>query len=126
MDWYKKLAETGNGFWWAICDKDTNAFMGACGFSGIVKEHQKAEGGYWLLPEYWGKGILPEAFGKICEHAHNNMTINRIECIVEVENTNSKRILEKLNFHYDGRLRHAEIKNGEFIDIDVYSKLKND
>ncbi|WP_312322563.1 GNAT family protein [Soonwooa sp.] len=126
MEWYKHLSESGKGFWWAICDKNTNEFLGACGFSGIIKEHQKAEGGYWLLPEYWGKGYIAEAFDTACEYAHKNMRIKRIECVIEPENENSKKIMTKLNFKFEGRMRQAEIKDGKFIDIDVYSKLRNE
>ncbi|WP_300675380.1 GNAT family protein [Soonwooa sp.] len=126
MEWYQILASTGKGFWWAICDKKTNQFLGACGFSGYQQEHHKIEGGYWLLPENWGQGILAEAYSEVFNYVFENPEINRIECIVEVENTGSKRLLEKLNFTYEGRSRQAEIKNAEYIDIDIYSKLKSD
>jgi len=54
------------------------------------------------------------------------MRIKRIECVIEPKNENSKKIMTKLNFKFEGRMRQAEIKDGKFIDIDVYSKLRNE
>ncbi|WP_313214090.1 GNAT family protein [Soonwooa sp.] len=126
MEWYKHLKKKNLGYWWVICAKNSEKKLGACGFSSHQKVHQKTEAGYWLLPENWGKGYIAEALGEICKYAFENLSINRIECIVETENINSKKIMNKLNFQFEGRLRQAEKVNDNFVDIEYYSMLKQD
>jgi ribosomal-protein-alanine N-acetyltransferase len=42
--------------------KDSGAFIGTCGLdAGYAPEHARAELGYVLSREYWGKGLIPEA-----------------------------------------------------------------
>jgi len=33
--------------------------------------------------------------------------------------------MEKLNFEYEGTMKECEIKNGRFISLDIYAKLKD-
>ncbi|MCW8824216.1 MAG: GNAT family N-acetyltransferase, partial [Ignavibacteriaceae bacterium] len=51
-EFYKK--ETGIN--WAIIEKPSTSFVGYFGFFRIIPEHCRAEIGYALKPEYWGKG----------------------------------------------------------------------
>jgi len=61
MEWFANLEKEETGTWWAICSTDNNQFYGAGGLNNLVKEHKKAEIGFWLLPEFWGKGFMMEA-----------------------------------------------------------------
>ena len=126
MDWYKALEDEQKGQWWAVCSLDGTEFYGAGGLNDWDHEHHKAEIGFWLLPDYWGKGYMSEAMPLICQHAFSEMGINRIEGFVENSNENCKRAMAKLNFVLEGTMRNWECKNGVFIDIDVYSQLKSD
>lgn len=123
MDWYEGLWATKTGFWWAICDEDNTEFFGACGVNNLQKIHHKAEIGFWLLPKYWGKGIIPEAVQAIEEYLFNNLQLHRIEAFVEVGNDNSKKVLKKMNFKYEGTMVDVEKKNGQYISLDIFAKL---
>lgn len=125
MQWYADLLKTGTGIWWVICRKDKGTFLGAGGFHAMSNAHKKAEIGFWLLPEYWGKGYMQEAFPLICAYGFNQLDLNRIEGIVETENLNCKTAIEKLGFKNEGTLRQWEIKDGVGIDVDVYARLRN-
>ena len=124
MDWYKNLMETGSGIWWAICSSDGTAFYGACGFNNLSAIHKKAELGFWLLPKYWGKGIVAEAVKEIMVYAFERLGLHRVEAYVETENENSKRALEKLGFQKEGVMRDVEMKNGRFISLAIYARLE--
>lgn len=126
MEWFKNLEETGTGKWWAICSKNTSEFYGAGGFNGLNKEHKKAEIGFWLLPEYWGKGFMQEAFPVICKYGFENLNLNRIEGFVDNKNKNCKTAIEKMHFTLEGTMRQCEIKDNQYLDVDLYSKLKSD
>lgn len=124
MIWFKDLEKSGTGKWWAICDIETSAFIGAGGFNNLSEAHKKAEIGFWLLPEFWGLGYMQEAMPLVCEQGFNNLKLHRIEGFVESKNIRCKTAIEKLGFKLEGTMRDAEVKNNEFISIDIYSKLK--
>ncbi len=126
MKWFADHERNKTGAWWAICLKDSGAFIGAGGLNDIEQEHKKAEFGFWLLPEYWGNGFMGEAIPAILNHGFNTLNLHRIEGFVESQNTNCKKALDKLNFTFEGTMRNAEVKNGHHIDIEIYSKLSSD
>ena len=123
MRWYKALEENRTGIWWAIVDLKQNIFYGAIGFNNISTIHQKAEIGFWLLPAYWGKGIMKNALQLACTYGFNELKLHRIEALVETANSNSKKLLEKLSFAHEGTLVDYEIKNNNFISLDSYAKF---
>ena len=120
MTWFANSKQ----FWWAICSINNKAFYGAGGLNDISKEHKKAEIGLWLLPEFWGKGIMTEAMPLICNYGFERLGIHRIEGFVESDNQNCKKAMAKLDFQHEGTMRNCEIKNGKFISVDIYAKLK--
>ncbi|MBL7747030.1 MAG: GNAT family N-acetyltransferase [Chitinophagaceae bacterium] len=124
MEFFADLEINGTGIWWAVCSPDNGIFYGAGGLNSLSKEHQKAEIGFWLLPEFWGKGILAEAMPLICNYGFEHLGLHRIEGIVETENINCKNAMAKLDFRHEGTMRDCEIKNGRFISLDIYAKLK--
>ena len=124
MIFFADLEKNETGIWWAICSLDNKIFYGAGGLNGVIKEHKKAEVGFWLLPEYWHKGIMTEAMPLICNYGFNKLGLHRIEGIVETENENCKKAIAKLNFKYEGTMIECEIKNGKFISLDMYAKIK--
>jgi ribosomal-protein-alanine N-acetyltransferase len=126
MIWYRNLEQDETGIWWVICSLDNNIFYGAGGFNNLSKEHKKAEIGFWLLPEFWGQGFMQEAFPLICDFGFNKLDLNRIEGFVDSENINCKKAVERLNFKFEGTIRDCEIKEGKYLSVDIYSKLKND
>lgn len=125
MDWYDQLEKEKTGIWWAICDLASNTFLGAAGFNNLDHLNKKAEIGMWLLPEYWGKGIMKEVFPLICNYAFQELKLHRIEGFVESENQNCKKAMAKLNFQWEGCMHDTEIKNGKFISLDIYALLNS-
>ncbi len=123
MDWFEMIEREEKGLWWAVCSKQDQTFLGALGFNNWTKEHRKIEMGYWLLPEYWGCGIIGEAGRAACNYAFQKMSVHRIEAVVETENGNSKKVMAQLGFELEGVMRDCEIKDGKFISLEMYAKL---
>ena len=111
--------------WFAINSIDNKEFYGAGGLNDISKEHKKAEIGLWLLPEHWGKGIMKEAMPLICNYGFDKLGIHRIEGFVDSENINCKRAMSKLDFEFEGTMRDCEVKNNQFVSVDIYAKIKD-
>lgn len=125
MKWYSELEETGTGRWWAISSEEDEVFLGAAGFNNLSKEHRKAELGFWLLPQYWGKGIIQESVPPVLDYGFRQLDLHRIEALVETGNNNSAKALLQLGFEKEGLMKDCEIKNGRFISLEIYAKLKN-
>lgn len=126
MQFYSELEKNKTGIYWAICSLDNHFFYGAGGLNGVKKEHKKAEVGFWILTEFWGQGIMKEAMPIICNYGFNNLELHRIEGLVETDNLNCKKAMKKLDFKYEGTMRDCEMKNGKFISLDIYAKLRNE
>ena len=123
LDFFNDLEKNKTGKWWAICNAFTKEFYGAIGLNDLKKEHKKAELGFWLLKEHWGKGYISEALPEICKFGFEKRKLHRIEAIVEQENSNSKKCLIKNNFILEGTMKECEIKNGRYISLEIYAKL---
>ena len=121
MDWFADQEKNGTGLWWAVCSLDNKTFYGTGGFTDLQKKHRKAEVGFWLLPDYWGRGIMKEAMPLILDYGFKGLNLHRIEGFVESGNENCKRGLAKLDFIYEGTMKDCEIKNGTFLSVDIYA-----
>lgn len=87
---------------------------------------QTAELGYYVAEEYWNRGIMTEAVKQICEYVFNKSDILRIYAEPFAYNIASCRVLEKAGFQYEGTLRSNAVKNGEVIDMKMYSLLRTE
>ncbi len=83
MTFFADLEKNETGIWWAICSIDNQTFYGAGGLNSLIKEHKKAEIGFWLISDFWGKGIMKEAMPLICDYGFYKLGLHRIEGIVE-------------------------------------------
>lgn len=124
--WFETIEKTNTGIWWAVCSFDNETFLGAVGLSGLSQQHKKAEIGFWLLRDFWGQGLIKEVIPIICSYAFKNLNLHRIEGFVETENIACKRTIEKIGFKLEGTMKECEVKNGKFISLDIYAKLKNE
>lgn len=124
MIFFKELEQNNTGTWWAICSLDNTVFYGAIGINSINHTHHKGEMGYWLLPQYWGQGIISEAAPPVVEYAFNYFDLHRIEAVVETGNESSKKLLNKIGFAYEGTMKECEVKNGRYISLDMYASIK--
>ncbi|MEK4207122.1 MULTISPECIES: GNAT family N-acetyltransferase [Paenibacillus] len=108
---------------YSIIELESNRIIGSCGYNSIDSSNAKAEIGYDISKDYWGKGYAPEAIQSLMDYAFNTLNFNRIEAKVEPENNNSIRVLQKLNYTFEGTMRKCEKSKGNFIDLCIFSKL---
>lgn len=80
--------------------------------------------GYYLLTEYWGRGIMTQATEKICELAFEQLDIIKIMATTFKDNIGSRRVIEKNGFKLEGIREKSIYKNGIIYDECIYGKLK--
>ena len=120
LEWFAELEEKETGIWWAVCSPDHSIFYGAVGLYFLDSKLKKAETGFWLMPEFWGKGIITESIVPVLDYGFGKMHLKQIEAEVETENMMSIRVLKKLHFVHKITRKDCEIKNGKYISLDVY------
>ena len=123
MTWFTDIEKNQTGQWFAIRSRTGNIFLGGIGFNNYQPLHYSAEIGFWLMPEFWGNGILKEVIPLVFQHVVSNWNLHRMEAVVETENVQCIKLLEHTGFVYEGCKRECEYKNGKFIDLKIYAKL---
>lgn len=73
----------------------------------ILLPHRKDsfELGYILGREYWRQGYVAEAAGAVLDYAFRELAARRVMADTDPDNVASIRLLEKLGFQKEGRLR---------------------
>jgi RimJ/RimL family protein N-acetyltransferase len=118
--------KSNEGVTWGITIKNEFKLIGTIGFWRIRKEHYRAEVGYILHPDYWGKGIMQEALTEVINYGFKVMKLHSIEADVNPENTASIKLLEKNGFTREAYYKENYFFNGKFVDTVIYSLLIND
>ena len=111
---------------WIITEKQNDEYIGDIGYSEFVETHKRAEIGYRLMKQYWGRGIISAFLHQLVGWGFSDLGYNRIEAQVDVRNEGSKRVLVKNGFSLEGVLRQYEFEHGGFVDLEVYSILKDE
>ncbi|WP_273852132.1 GNAT family N-acetyltransferase [Guptibacillus spartinae] len=126
IEWYHSIITQGTGIRWGITLKDSGKVIGSCGYLNMHHQHYRAEVGFELSKNYWGKGIASEALGTIIRYGFNHYQLERIEALIEPGNIQSQRLVSKLGFIKEGLLRHYEYTLDKFDDLYMYSIIKSD
>lgn len=126
IQWYQSIVKEGSGVRWGITLRNSGKVIGSCGFLNRASKHFRAEVGFELSKQYWGKGIASEALEAVVKFGFKHMELERIEALIEPGNTSSQKLVEKTGFVKEGLLRHYEYTCGKFDDLLIYSILKGD
>ncbi|OJF97016.1 GNAT family N-acetyltransferase [Alkalibacterium sp. 20] len=126
INWYNSIIEKGTGIRWVITKRESSVVIGSCGFLNMSREHHRAEIGFELHKDYWKQGIASEAVEAVIQHGYTNLNLERIEGIVDPTNLLCQKLMEKQGFRKEGLLRHYEYNFGKFIDVYMYSLLRED
>ena len=114
---------TNVGINWGISLKDHPKLLGIIGFYRMQPENYRAEIGYILLPEFHGRGIIPEAVNRLNRFGFENLKLHSIEAVIDPENFASEKVLQKCGYTKEAHLKEVEFYDGKFLDKVIYSLL---
>jgi [ribosomal protein S5]-alanine N-acetyltransferase len=112
-------------FWVFERRKEAGA-IGSCCFWHFDKESNCAELGYELNRAHWRKGMMSEVLPPVLTYGFEEMGLHRIEACPLAENTPSRKLLLKLGFKYEGKLRERVYFRGRYLDQLYYRMLRED
>lgn len=114
------------GINWVIVEKNTNKFAGYFCFWKLDRHNRRAEIGYSLLPEYWGKGYMTETLQLLLNFGFQEMAIHGMEANVNSKNVASIKLLLKLGFQKEAHFRENYFFEGKFLDSEIFCLLTSD
>lgn len=103
----------------------TDDLVGAIGLH-VVREHERAELGYWIGVPYWNRGYATEAASEVLAFGFTELGLHRIMARHFPRNPASGRVMAKIGMSYEGRLRDHVVRWGQFEDLECFAILEVD
>lgn len=130
----KKIIDINNGensqkYTWSIFLKDGNVIgqMTVQPSDKYPDNENIRDVGWFIAPEYQGKGYAYETAKNILDYMFNNVGIERIETSAAAINPASWKIMEKLGFTYTGNKISTYLDdNNNIIECKCYSVTKEE
>ena len=108
---------------WGISLKNEPKLIGTVVFLNFKKEHYRAEFGYALHPDHWGKGIMDEVAKTVIDYGFKVLKLHSMEANINPENIASQKLLEKNGFVREAYYKENFFWEGKFLDSAIYSLL---
>lgn len=91
-----------------------------------MQDKQKAELGYWLLPEHWGKGMMTEAAKAMVDHAFTTTDLDSLGSCFFNENPASGKVLAHAGFQVTGACSQFSKARGTEVAVTTVQLLRRD
>uniref|UniRef100_UPI003F4988D4 GNAT family N-acetyltransferase n=1 Tax=Amycolatopsis sp. CA-096443 TaxID=3239919 RepID=UPI003F4988D4 len=82
--------------------------------------------GYAVAADHWGKGLATDAVTTMLNFAFEDLGLHRVTAAIGPDNDASRRVVEKLGFTREGRLRDHVYTNGAWRDSVLFSILSDE
>ena len=119
--------EAGRSAVFAIC-LSRSAEQQLVGAIGLVFEQpsNRAEIGYWIGREYWGRGIATEASVSVLDFAFSEFRLHRVYAECLTRNPASAAVLKKVGMTEEGLLRghFRKEETEEYCDVQLFGLLR--
>lgn len=130
-DMRKKILEYGrpwdrekNEFRWMI--ELDGRVVGQCGVKNVGWDMGHGEIAYMMDPEFHGRGICGAAVRMLVEKLFAETDLHRLYATIHPENEPSIRIVKRLGFVEEGRLREHWTIAGRKVDEVVFGLLRRE
>jgi len=107
---------------WAIIPKNSGEPIGFIDAS-VVEAINAVKVDYGIGKPWWHKGFTSEALSAIIRFFLDEAGANRIYATHDPRNPNSGKVMQKCRMKYEGTLRGARYRKGEYSDRAMYSIL---
>lgn len=126
--WFEAyMSNRGNSIRCTIVEKNSGEIIGLVSLLSIDYINRSAEF-HIMIGEYEKrrKGAGTFAVNTMLQHAFNNMNLQRVELLVLENNLAAQHLYEKVGFVREGIKRKVIFKNNEYMDMYLYSILKDE
>lgn len=106
--------------------REGGQLIGTCSLFNLAWSNRRAEIGYALAADAWGRAYMDEALRAVLRHAFGTLGLHRLEADIDPRNEASARSLQRLGFRPEGLLRERWIVGDEVSDSALYGLLERD
>jgi len=111
---------------WMVTSRQDDALIGTCALFRVDARHRRAEIGYSLRRDHWGRGFAVEAVSLLLDWSFRTLGLHRIEADIDPRNDGSRKLLERLGFASEGLLRERYFVGDEISDTELFGLLASD
>jgi ribosomal-protein-alanine N-acetyltransferase len=111
---------------WMVVSRQDDALIGTCALFRVDARHRRAEIGYSLRRDHWGRGLAAEAVSLMLDWSFRTLALHRVEADIDPRNDGSRRLLERLGFSSEGLLRERYFVGDEISDTELFGLLASD
>jgi ribosomal-protein-alanine N-acetyltransferase len=107
----------------AIIERASGEVVGSVALGVDSRVHRRAELGYILRRDRWGRGYASEAASLMIDFAFERLGMNRVWAVCDPDNPASTRVLERCGMTCEGRLREDLLVHGLWRDSLLYARV---
>ena len=111
---------------WVIATRANDEVIGTCALFRFESRQRRAETGYALRSDHWGRGLAGEAVALALDWGFRTLGLDCIEADIDRRNTGSRKLLGRLGFTSEGLLRDRHFVAGETRDTESFGLLAAD
>ena len=111
---------------WGVVSRKDDSIIGTCTLDHLDIQNRRAEIGFVLRKDLWGRGYMSEALRTLLRFAFEELALHRIEADVDPHNEASIRLLERLGFQREGCLRERWFVGEEINDTVFFGLLRHE
>ena len=102
---------------------DPTKIIGTVGCFWASEKSKSMEMGYALAEEHWGSGLVVEAAREVMAYCFKEFGLKRIQARCAVENSGSRKVMEKIGMSYEGTSRSCLYHRERFWDLHLFAKV---
>ncbi|MBV9156749.1 MAG: GNAT family N-acetyltransferase [Acidobacteriaceae bacterium] len=111
----------------AVCDKQSDAFIGTTGLYSINWVMRSAEFRVFLgEKEFWNRGVGTECTRLMTVYGFEKLNLNKVWLGVNADNVGGARAYTKAGFVREGILRQEQYRNFRYYDVIRMSLLRSE
>ena len=125
--WFNSYMQNRNSAIRCSIISENDEFIGLISLTSIDSINKSAELHIMIgNKNYHGKGAGTFAVNSMLKHAFENLNLNKVELSVLENNNKAIALYEKCGFVYEGKRRQAVYKDNKYLDLYLYSILKEE
>lgn len=123
----KKSLNDKNSFEWGLFLKENNKIIGVVEMDHLDWfNHTAGEMSHHINKKYQKKGFGTESAIALINYGFKKMRLRKIYADTTPDNKGAQKLLKKLGFKLEGRIRERRQKNGKWVDELDYGLLRKE
>jgi RimJ/RimL family protein N-acetyltransferase len=124
--WTHRERAAGRYVCFAVVPSGTDTAVGIFQVRQLDLGFDTAEWGFAIGSAYWGTGVFAAGCELVLNFAFNAVGVHRLEARAAVRNGRGNGALRKIGAVCEGVLRMSFLRNGEYLDQNLWSILNED